>query len=608
VRLDAEAFSTPSGRTGFRVWLKNHSNGVWRAGERELQDLQWDTANASVEKDVYEITAYGHDDRSGLYFMHDCAFDGEGMEILPDEDGVYWHNGVGYQVAITGSGGQEFRQGSPMMHPGESLMMKDPGPGEWDVEFKLEREEANEKEAVPRLFTELVMRLKDAIGFDAYVVAGWFLGFLGAPEFFKAERCFPGLLAHGETKSGKTTLIEWLMELFGFHNASGIGITSRTSSAVGMLILLEQYSNLPVWVTDYDNNKVAEEKKDVLHEAFNRTGSSKWAAEGQMRKMRTMFVVDGENRPDKTSTRYRYIQILISKITRKGNQVPWMEKNRKFFFTIVRALLRQRKAFAAAMMEEFNQFREKMTSQAQTDRRAIQVHGCAYAAFMVGAKMLGALLPRSEMERFKEFMQQKCQATSDEGEQAANVNQFLADMISAAGRGVFGETKVEKQRFFRAHYEEKEHAPGADSKDEHGNYIQGPWKAYTLYIKLGAVVEVMRKDFAQQRRVMALDVSDLREQMSRRPWWSARNTRTHDGKSYGVKQRFTGDDGAVRCAAIEVDLMPEFGYRHVPDKDYFESYRRRSNPDLPISEMAPPSDWEDPRQGDIYSIVKAVAD
>ena len=131
LRLDAESFSTPSGRTGFRTWLMNKGNGCWKGGERELEDLQLDTAHDAAYMDVHEVTALGHDAASGLWFFEDCAFapgkreDGSASRpyllLLPDEDGVYWHEGLGYQLAGTGSGNQPFAQGLPVMHPKEVL-------------------------------------------------------------------------------------------------------------------------------------------------------------------------------------------------------------------------------------------------------------------------------------------------------------------------------------------------------------------------------------------------------------------------------------------------------------------------------------------------------
>ena len=370
IRLDAESLATPSGRGGFRVWLENHGNGCWRAGERELQDLQLDLAHELAFKDVHEVTSFGWYPDGGLWFMGDCCYhtqkskqddrdekdpteskDAGEAEFLVDRDGVYWHDGTGYMLAESGNAGQPWAMAAPLMHPdmvlqddaneevkeegGSKKEETENGDAQFDVKFKLvSRAQAKEEEwlSLVRLFIELKARLHDAIGsHDAYVVLGSFLAFFGRPEFFKEEKCFPGLICHGETGHGKSTTMQWMMEVFGFHQMSeGIAV-SGDSSPVGLQILLEQYSCLPGWLSDFSNTGVSEEKQRIMHGAYSGAISLKWTGDGTKRKPRTMFVIDGESRPNKTSTRYRYAQVLVSKANRKGNQVPWFERNRRFF-------------------------------------------------------------------------------------------------------------------------------------------------------------------------------------------------------------------------------------------------------------------------------------
>jgi hypothetical protein len=352
IRLDAESFSTPSGRSGFRTWLMNHGNGCWKGGERELEDLQLDMAHDAAFLDVHEVTALGEDQASDLWFYGDCCI-GEGQILAPDKDGIYWHeNGgsqAGYQLAASGSGNQPFAQGLPLMHPGEVLQEEKgtphPGPlparrGEGEENGALDGEagetkfclvaaaeaKESEKGALDKLFAELAFRMKEALGgYEAYLVLGAFLSFVGRSAFFRKEKCFPGLILHGETGHGKTTMIQWMMELAGFHQmAEGIGL-SRNSTVVGLQIVLEQYSCLPGWLSDFNNVDVPAEKQQSMHGAYNAGLSVKWSADGTARKSRTMFVVDGESRPAKTSTRYRYVQVLVSKANRRSNQVRWFE-------------------------------------------------------------------------------------------------------------------------------------------------------------------------------------------------------------------------------------------------------------------------------------------
>ena len=440
----------------------------------------------------------------------------------------------------------------------------------------------------------MICRLEEALGgHEAYLVAGAFFAFAGAPEFYSQERAFPGLFLHGETRQGKTTTMQWMMELWGFHQmSSGIGM-SRSSTAVGIQIAAEQYSQIPVWLTDYDDVEVAEEKRQIVHAAFNRELTSKWTADGTMRKLRTSFVLDGESRPHKTSTRFRYAQVLISKMNRRSDQVGWFERNRRFFFSITRALLRRREEFGRLMMENFNALAATMPA---VEKRTVQVHGAPYGALMAAAKMFGGM-SASTQDEFKKFIKMKCNIASEQGEERVNLNQLWVDMISAFRRGVFGDTRKEQQRFFKVSAEEMDNPPGSNT--------QGRWKAYTLFIEPNGLLDILRKDLRMQGRTLPLDITDYREQMSRRTYWSARNRRSHSGTSAaGAIQRFSG--GRMRCWAIDVDKLEEFGYRQVSDEELEES-KRRKNPELPGTESFPTEmEWADPRKGDIYGIVEAI--
>jgi hypothetical protein len=608
VRLDAESFSSPSGRAGFRVWQANRGNGCWQAGERELQALQLDVAHDAAFMDVHEVPSIGWHEESRIWFKGDSAFTGN-TEIWPDEDGVYWKDGIGYQLSNVSSGGQPFAQIMPLMYPGKVLQLKTPGespggtggspvfPGpvaaagdeQWAQEFCLvdarEAKRESDLEAVRLLFAEMIFRFKEALGgYDAYLMIGAILAFLFRPEFFKSEKAFPGLFTHGETKQGKSTATQWVMELQGYHQMSeGIGL-GRDSTAVGLQIALEQNSCEPVWLSDY-NNEVSEDKRAVVHGGFGAAGAVKWTADGAYRRKRTIFVIDGESRPTKVSTRYRYLQIPISKANRKSNQVWWMEKNRPFFFSIVRELLRHREQFSALGMQKFHELSQAMSD---IERRSVQVHGAATAAFAAAVEFFHIAV-KSDMEAFYQFVREKAMQSSDESDKQVNVEQAWAHLISAWRQGAFGETVQDWRRYFNSQFEPVDHAPGKEN--------QTPWEIPRLFIEPKATWDVVAKELRKSNRAMPLDITDLREQMSHRSYWSPRNADR-------PKQRFAGV--ALHCWEILLDRMDgEFGYRPISD-EALEASKRSKNPSLPGGVFPTEITWIDPRKGDLYALAEAV--
>ena len=447
----------------------------------------------------------------------------------------------------------------------------------------------NEKEAIAILFREMSEKWHEAVGgYEALLLIGAMLSFVGAPEYYRSERGFPGAFLHGETRQGKTTNMGWGMEFWGFHNARGLGV-SRNLTAVGLQIVGEQYSNVPVWLTDYDANEVSEEKRQIMHDSFNRARASKWSPDGKMRVMRTTFLIDGESRPTKTSTRYRYVQILVSKERRKGDHVPWFEKNRKFFFTIVRFLLRHRDKFSKEMMSAYREFSELLE---HTDKRAVVVHGAAVGALCAANKLIGGI-PEPTFTSFLGFSAAYAMESAAEGLQAVNVNQFWRDLISAFRRNVFGEGG-EQKRFFRVKDTIIPRAPGTPE-----DTTQTEWRSYILYIEINSVLDMMQRDARTRGATLALDKSDLREQMSRRPYWRG------DCVGKGAKKmRFNGGYG-VHCWGIELDMMAELGYTAVDDATLAKSKEAAVDRALPYPNYEP-DDWADPRKGDLYVIVDAI--
>jgi len=67
VALTSDAFAQPS---RYREWLLNQISGAtWKAGERELNDLQADVAHEVAWKDVGEVAVRGYDENSRLWFF-----------------------------------------------------------------------------------------------------------------------------------------------------------------------------------------------------------------------------------------------------------------------------------------------------------------------------------------------------------------------------------------------------------------------------------------------------------------------------------------------------------------------------------------------------------
>jgi hypothetical protein len=572
--LDSRSFTAPR---DFRQWLADAGNFTWLAGERELERLVGDLFEEAAYLDVVEVPYFGQHYESGLWFFKDVAYGPNGEEILPDEHGVFWTEDKGYQVAAQGSDQQSFRQPLPQLRPHEGLIIHGG--------YKLVRAASDDARALQDLFRGLALCLRDTLGggADGYLAIGSFLSFAAAREIFQEHGGFPGLWTTGERGGGKTTLVQLLMELFGFHMQSGIGLL-RNSSAAGLQIAVEQFSNLPVWLDEWREQEVQPEKRGIVHSTFNRELPSKYAENGRMRAIRTAFIVVGESTTSDTATRNRFPLLQVCKERRRGNHLPWLKESRNLLFVLGRFLMRNRSQFVQHVMKELSMWLAAPAHKG-TDERAKLVYGVPYAAFSAMAQLLESHQPE-ELEWFRNEMVTLSKGATEEADSHSDVSQFFQDLLAAITQGKFGHTSAQLKCYFRVERRETPHPPDAPNQNE------VPWISWELYFKPRAVMGVLKQYKHGQNESLRLSQLDLRHQMSTKPYWLAPKQGMH-------RKRFDGDN-TEGCWGIALDRH-ELGYHKVSDEDW-KAYLEESGL-LSLKQVDSEGRPADPRYGELYSIV-----
>ena len=574
VALGARPFTAPR---DFREWLANQGNFTWLEGEKELELLQRDLNEEAAFMEVYEVTAYGDHDQSGLTFLDDVAYGPGGEEILPDEHGIVWWGERGYKLSERGSDNQCFRQPKPRMRPAEALV--------FDGGYKLVKGTADNLSAIQGLFREVTHLLGETLGVcEAYIAIGAFLAFVAARAILREYGAFPGLWITGEKGSGKTTLTSLLMELMGFlRMQSGIGLL-RNSSPAGLQIVQEQVSNQPVWLDEFRETEVHPDKRAIIHSAFNRELSSKFAESGCSRKIRTAFIVVGESTTSDAATRSRYAHIHVNRNRRKGDHLPWLQEHRDQFFVFGRFLMRNRPRYIELCLARLSNWL-KSPELAGIEERHRLVYGVGYAAFRAMAEMLQSHAAE-DLEEFRKELVAQTGAATEEVQSQTDLNQFFEDLLAAFTNGAFGHTKAELQRYFRAERKEAPHPPGAP------NQTQVPWVSADLYLK-PAVLDVVRRHKYLQHQELRLNQLDLRGQMATKKYWLRPKHRMH-------RKRFAGKNNEG-CWGIDLDFHP-MGYHPISDEEWLAQLETAGVPDGDVF-SCPKDEWADPRHGELFAIV-----
>ena len=568
--LPSLPFSQPS---KFREWLlDNISGATWRAGERELQDLQADMARELAHKDVFEVGVRGHHAESDMWFFGDCAYTPDGKEIKANAQGVFWQGGKGYKPSEFDHEGQQFSQGMPNLRP--------------DVK-------ASDLE-VQDLFIEVAQRLHETLGSsEGWLLLGEIYACGAGPEIFKRFTALPGVWIHGETSQGKSSVARWLLKLWGFAREQGMPLPDSTK--VGVSIALQQYGNLPVWLEEYqpDAPKWMIEK---LKNAFGRESGLKKTFDGEeSRVVRAQAMVTGVATAADAQLRSRYAHAQVAAKKRKVNHYDWFEANSEKFFLLARHIMRHRAEFA----RQVNKALDEWLRHEIPDARALRVYGTAFAGFTALSRMLGAF-NEGAIEAFKEKLLASCHEQSSQVRNAIYVNQFWVDVLSCVQSGFMQQMKVDLHEVF--HVREL----SGDDKFKLSAYQlelgdQTPkmrFPSYRLYFKAALLLDVVRRYKRTQGQDLPLTPEDFRSQMRMRPYW------VEPPKHTGIhRQRFDNDKGLQTCWAIDLNWH-EQGYREVADEDFKASLYREGQMEAGI--FLPVDEWVDPRRGDLFALVERL--
>jgi hypothetical protein len=365
----SEQFGSPK---PMRIWLNDNSNCAnWAAGERELNFLGMDIGQALAGKEVLEVPLRGFHYPSGLWFFEDCALSPTGR-VRADKMGVYWYQRKGYLPSAKDPESEEFRQGprpelkGPLMHP---LV------------------EATDAE-VRALFQQFSRDLYDACGgYEGWLAIGADLSHGAAKEIFDQYTAFPSLWVFGESGHGKSSVVRWLLRVWGF--LTKVGIPLPGSSQAGLRSALQQYGDLPLWVEEYQSRCDAS-VTDLLKGIYDRGGTIKKTFGEVARVIRSGVIVTGVATSTDSQLRSRYCHVQVSKDKRiKFDHARYLrvDQGSAELYKLGRYVIEHRAEFARLVVDQIGCWISS-PELAECDERSRIVHGAAYGAFAAMATLL----------------------------------------------------------------------------------------------------------------------------------------------------------------------------------------------------------------------------
>lgn len=593
--LPNEQFASAEKFRGWCLSLGNFNWGVGNgAGNTELQMLHHDVSRAVAFRVVQMVQVVGWQEIAsdapaapgslalldGLWFTDGCAHPGVGgPPILPDQDGIIWYQGVGYAMSRRGRE-QDFHLGQPKLHPEMPLEEIPVDTSSWPTQ------PASRGEMLGLFFREVCERFFETVGgLEGFMAVGALMAYAAAPELYRARNLFPGLWAHGQMGSGKTSLCSWLVALHGFNLQAGLSLVSRSTTTVGIMCQMENYSNVALWLDEYRMAEVGDDKLAVIRDSYNRQMASKWTPDGHQRRIRTAPIVSGESTTRDAASRSRYPHLQVAESKRMTNHFTWFTENAPHFFIFFRTLLERRPEFVEQFATHLDAW---LTSPevATVPERGRVTHGPAFAGFAAAAALFQSHTT-AEVTALRRWLATHAQAAAADVASDVNVNVFVDEMVTA-----FLDEAIPCD-CFKVELEMVEHPPGAPN--------QGRWVSATLYLDPTRVIAAMQVWLAKQRSTLTLRRNDLRDQLSKHAFWK----QPTGGKS--IVKRFSGESTAAAWGII-VDEHPA-GYRPMMDAQLLEHLDPGS---LGYRELAAGGvcsikpifiEDADPRRGPLYAVV-----
>lgn len=547
VRIDGATLARLS---EFRRWCLETVSGTWHGGEKDLQALTADMQADSAFREIHEIDTYGYSDKCNLWKFADRAFTPDDKELLPDKDLVFWYNGLGYQTDFDKRRiGDGFSQGAPTL-------------GDLKIEDAI------------RSFNLFAHHLEGAVGdYGGWLAIGAILSYAVHPEIFRTYMGVPGLWFTGPRGGGKSTIAEWLIQIWGLTPKLNISLGPDTTyTSIGRE--LSKYGCLPLPLDEFDATLTDDRVQEMLKNSFTRLAGRKATYDGSKHtrgvKPETTPFVLGENSSRNSATRSRYLNLSIiddkSFGDRKARLVE-MNNNANLFPNIGHFVMSQRSDFSAGVMSELNKWVDDPVVAKFVPRiRERFISGLPFAAFMCAARAMRGLAKGEEaaaldkiLERvddFRTFAMEHGSESQKEVTETSYINVFWQDVLNLLQTGT---PFINYKKFFSLRYGDV----GEDGRITNAQDQQETDMTPVMFMAYDSAYHVYAQEIRKASREPRLSIPDLAREMRREKYW------VKPKKDESHKMSI---DGVGRPVCWVFDLI-----RHPLGEEFIDALQARTN-------------------------------
>lgn len=304
----------------FKEKMAQVADAEWMGRENDL-DSMWRLVYSQFPEIYIRLLKYvGRHTKYKCWAFNNLLITENGVDITPDENGVFWVSGKSNGLKIKDIYDEGDRVGVP------------------SIRYDLTREETDE------ILAGIIKHMQanfQALG-PVLMALGWVYSNIYSNEIFKADGGFGSMMFWGSHGQGKSTVAYWLQAFFGFKNKMASTSIPQLKTGIGFMREASFYGSLPLMLDEVKMDEETGKKLGLIRGWYDRTArviAQKDSTAVKIQEIRACLLMAGEDLPADPATKERIIMLRIPKTDTKSPDMKasyeFMNNNMESFSNIM---------------------------------------------------------------------------------------------------------------------------------------------------------------------------------------------------------------------------------------------------------------------------------
>lgn len=214
----------------------------------------------------------------------------------------------------------------------------------------------------PMQMDEIIYHYSQLAGQAGKLLLGWAQQMILRTYIKTCGDIVPYPFVYGEKRTGKTTVCEHVMNLFGMP---GFGTTFTDITKVAIQRLLGYYSSVPVWIDEFSNDPKTMSYEPHLKSVYNRVPVMKGTRSSfgiASYPVRSGLIMSGETIPSTDAVKQRAVLLPMKMNPTAGQSLKWLEDNKQALGWFMYWVLKNRKEQAKKVDEYIRNYYESLSA------------------------------------------------------------------------------------------------------------------------------------------------------------------------------------------------------------------------------------------------------